>query len=66
MCNVCNFVPLGNRHNRFTVAAYEADGDEVVGHIPREVSHMSALLLDRSGLNERSITVARRHSKEAG
>ena len=66
MCNVCNFLLLGNPHNRFAVAAYEADGDEVVGYIPREISRWSALFLDRGGSIEGSITGVRRHSREAG
>ena len=66
MCNVCNLLLLGNRHDRFAVAAYEADGNEVVGHIPIEISRWSALFLDRGGSIEGSITGVRRHSREAG
>ena len=66
MCNVCNFLLLGNPHDCFAVAACEADGDEVVGHIAREISRCSTLFLDRSGSIEGSITSLRRHSREAG
>ena len=65
MCNVCNFLLLSNRHDCFAVPAYEADGDEVVGHIPREISQWSALFLERGGSIEGSITGVRKHSREA-
>ena len=66
MCNVCNFLLLGNCHNCFAVTAYEAGNDEVVGHIPREISRWSALFLDCRGSIEGSIVGVRRHSREAG
>ena len=65
MCKVCNFLLLGNCNYLFPVAAYEADGDEVVGHIPR-VSHWSTLFLDHGGSIEWLITGLRRHSRDAG
>ena len=57
---------LGNRHDPIAVTAYEADGVEVVGHILREISCLSALFLDRGVSIEGSITGVRRHSREDG
>ena len=57
---------LGNCHDRFAVTAYEADGDEVVGHIPREISPWSAPFLDHGGSIEGLLTGVKRHSREAG
>ena len=65
MCSVCNFLLLGNCHDCFGVAAYEAGNNEVVGHIPREISCWSALFLDRGWSIEGSIVGMRRHSREA-
>ena len=65
MCKACNFLLLGNCHDRFAVTAYETDGDEVVGHIPREISQWSALFLERGGSIEGSIAGVKKHSREA-
>ena len=55
-----------NPYDNFSVAAVSDESNEVVGHIPKEISRLCALFLDHGGTIEGIVTGSRRYSREAG
>ena len=63
---VC-YKEVNNEHNRFATAIYTyEDAEDVRGHLPREISHITFFFLEHNGTITGKVTDKRRYYRERG